>query len=556
MIKKINLGLVIVTLFGIMVPHDRLWGADANGPISHWKLDEGSGTIAGDSAGTNHGSIYGAAWTTGQIGGALSFDGVNDYVGISDSPFDFGATTDFSYCCWVKTTSSSYKLLVNKAMAGHYPYEGFCLYMWFGKVDTEVIDSSYNRVFCRTTSTISDGQWHFIAVVADRDGNLEIYNNGVREDFKPLSAVGDINNNLALAIGRSMDYNGLYFGGLVDDVRIYNRALSAQEVQDIYLEAFSPAERAIAEIQGAIDEKLEAVEKIDAALEKENKVLGAVKELLKSGDYGDLTKKDILQARQKIQVAITQEQVSKRMLEVTVQGLEDALTALGFPPVPNEPEPNLPEPNLPEPFSHWKLDEGSGTIAHDSVGAHHGTIYGAAWTTGRINGALSFDGDGDYVGIADSDDFVPNMGTVAAWIKLDTWGENGFGRIMCHRWYVSGNSYGFDWIARTATRSFGFQIFNGVLSCGVGPAPDSLSLNTWYHVAVVWNGTNMISYVNGSQGTVSLQTTAIGNPSVDLFIGRSTETPSYDFDGIIDDVRFYDKALSADEVLQIYQGML
>lgn len=202
--------------------------------ISWWKFDETSGTIAYDSAGTNNGTVYGAIWTTGKIGGALSFDGVNDYVQVSDAPFDFGATTDFSYCLWVKTTSSSYKILVNKSMSSGYPYTGFGLFILSGKIRTEVIDSSGNILQCNTTSIISDGQWHFIAVVADRNGNLEIYNNGVREDFKPLSGVGNINNNIPLAIGRSMDYNGLYFGGLVDDVRIYKRVLSASEILQLY----------------------------------------------------------------------------------------------------------------------------------------------------------------------------------------------------------------------------------------------------------------------------------------------------------------------------------
>jgi len=205
-------------------------------PISHWKLDEGSGTIAHDSVGTNDGTIYGATWSTGQIGGALSFDGVNDYVQVSDSPFDFGATTDFSICAWVKTTNSSRKRIVDKLKVSRYPYEGFELLVDSGRAEIRVSDTSYNTTYCNATTTISDGQWHFITVVADRDDNLELYTNGVREAFKPLSAVGNIDNNLALAIGRSMDYNGQYFNGLIDDVRIYKRVLSASEIQQLYQE--------------------------------------------------------------------------------------------------------------------------------------------------------------------------------------------------------------------------------------------------------------------------------------------------------------------------------
>jgi hypothetical protein len=60
---------------------------------------------------------------------------------------------------------------------------------------------------------------------------------------------------------------------------------------------------------------------------------------------------------------------------------------------------NAAEPNL---VAHWKFDEGSGGTAYDSAGDNDGTIYGATWTTGQIDGALDFDGSNDYVDVADS----------------------------------------------------------------------------------------------------------------------------------------------------------
>jgi hypothetical protein len=57
------------------------------GPIAYWKFDEGGGTTAYDSAGSNNGSVYGAQWITGQIGGGLSFDGVDDHVRTANNVF-------------------------------------------------------------------------------------------------------------------------------------------------------------------------------------------------------------------------------------------------------------------------------------------------------------------------------------------------------------------------------------------------------------------------------------------------------------------------------------
>jgi len=54
--------------------------------------------------------------------------------------------------------------------------------------------------------------------------------------------------------------------------------------------------------------------------------------------------------------------------------------------------------------AHWKFDEGSGRIAHDSAGSNHGTLYGdTIWTAGWLNGALDFDGDRDFVEVPDDD---------------------------------------------------------------------------------------------------------------------------------------------------------
>ncbi|MHC4739840.1 MAG: LamG-like jellyroll fold domain-containing protein [Planctomycetota bacterium] len=201
-----------------------------DGLVSYWKLDGD----AIDSAGNNNGTIYGATPTTGQINDALDFDGTNDYVEIADEPFDFGSDTDFSVCAWIKTTyTSDRRKIVDKKMAGHAPYTGFVFYTDSGVAIFNLKDNA-DSVYAVTTSIVNDGNWHFIAGVADRDGDIQIYHNGFLEDSESLALVDNINNNVPLAIGRSMDYNGQYFDGSIDDVRIYDRALSAEEIEVIY----------------------------------------------------------------------------------------------------------------------------------------------------------------------------------------------------------------------------------------------------------------------------------------------------------------------------------
>ncbi|MCX5638296.1 MAG: hypothetical protein NTX52_11485, partial [Planctomycetota bacterium] len=91
----------------------------------------------------------------------------------------------------------------------------------------------------------------------------------------------------------------------------------------------------------------------------------------------------------------------------------------------------------PEPLegliSLWKFDEGSGTIAHDSVGNNHGTIYGAQWTTGILGGALDFGGDGDYVQVPDDDSLTPPTEiTISFWVN-NRGGQNA-GNAGIYKW--------------------------------------------------------------------------------------------------------------------------
>ena len=70
---------------------------------------------------------------------------------------------------------------------------------------------------------------------------------------------------------------------------------------------------------------------------------------------------------------------------------------------------------------YWNFDQGSGTIAYDSSGYNnHGTIYGASWTSGKVNGALNFDGLNDYVDCGNNETLDPTQGaTIEAWVNFN-----------------------------------------------------------------------------------------------------------------------------------------
>ena len=83
-----------------------------------------------------------------------------------------------------------------------------------------------------------DNTWHHVALVADRDGYAQIYTDGVASGNPgDISGIGDINSANSICIGNGAFGSGctnLTLNGTIDDVRIYNRALSAQEIQQLY----------------------------------------------------------------------------------------------------------------------------------------------------------------------------------------------------------------------------------------------------------------------------------------------------------------------------------
>ena len=210
--------------------------------VSWWRFDEGSGTTAYDSAGTNHGTlINGPNWTTGQIDGALSFDGAGDYVDCgSDSSLDF--TDAITVGAWVKQPNFGSDGTIAGKTNGYSVTAGYAL----NSYTNGLVFNFYSGGWRRTTPrvTISANEWHH--VVGTFDGNnAYLYVDG--EQKASLAYAGTI----AAATGYSFhisfwrSYLPAYFNGTIDDVRIYDRALSAGEIQQQYREglgsrAFNP----------------------------------------------------------------------------------------------------------------------------------------------------------------------------------------------------------------------------------------------------------------------------------------------------------------------------
>ena len=211
------------------------------GPAGHWKFDDGSGTVAKDSSGNNfNGKLLGdPQWVAGKVGsGALSFDGSDGLVEVAEgAALDLDST--LSIAAWVNLNNlSTFYFIVCKSPSGtaavNYPGN----YEFRVESGTGVLQLLHQTSQAQELSTyvstapITAGQWYHVAVTLKKGGRVEFYINGLPAGGAAQTTNFGILNNEPVRIGGRKD-NYSYFNGQIDDVRIYNRVLSAEQMEGL-----------------------------------------------------------------------------------------------------------------------------------------------------------------------------------------------------------------------------------------------------------------------------------------------------------------------------------
>ena len=203
---------------------DRLIYSSEKGLVAHWKFDDGTGGTATDSAGTNNGTLHGGpTWTTGRFDGALSFDGVDDYVSAAAIVPLTGNTVTVQ--AWIRLSENAgmwSPILTQNAGNGYY------FYVESGRPSFYIVVSPV-YVQAISPEVVNADQWYHVAGTND-GSNLKLYVDGRLKDG--VSSSGFFGVNSIAKIGGEPG-SSFYFTGLIDDVRIYNRAVSESEFQDI-----------------------------------------------------------------------------------------------------------------------------------------------------------------------------------------------------------------------------------------------------------------------------------------------------------------------------------
>ena len=247
-----------------------------------------------------------------------------------------------------------------------------------------------------------------------------------------------------------------------------------------------------------------------------------------------------------------------RVDEINATGNKTVGDVWSFSTIPDIP---IGDPSL---LGWWTLDEGEGRTVVDWSGhGHHGTLMGEAqWVEGFDGGALDLEYDRANDGVsAEAFDVVGGAISLAGWIKPESFAQND-GRIITkasgtggndHWWMLSTIASGSDYVLR-----FRLKTDDGQDTTTLIASSGALTTGEWSHAAATWNGADMVLYKDGLEvGRAAKGGAAVAaDPALTVSIGNhfSGTTGTRALDGLIDDVRVYDKALTTDELAEAMRG--
>ena len=469
-----------------------------NGLVGHWTFDGAdtnwtANTVVDRSGNGNTGAMINMSTSTspakGKIGQALNFDGVNDYVAV-DSVFTTNQT-ELTMSAWVNFKSFNQPpgvIMNSPIISGWDTWSGgsqkgyqvrishntFDYTMWninindgvnynatlYDNISDASFTAKYANKWIHAVATFKGGQY----VKLYLDGELKITNtSSIPSEMVPEVRSTDW-------IGRT-NINSGYSSAVIDEVRVYNRALSASEVKSLYNQSAS--------------------------------------------------------------------KFNKTPTNILTSGL----------------------------VGHWTFDGAdtnwtTNTVVDRSGNGNTGAMVNMSTTTspakGRIGQALKFKNTNEYISVADPASGIldPSYITISAWIKLNKSNDNDY---IVSKDRDGGDNPGLGGyeLKVNSARNLRGQIWRNSTQTTLSvDASSALEENTWYHTVMTFDGSNIRVYLNGLQNGISATVSeeTVQPTTKNLAIGiLSYNAPSwYPMNGLIDEVRVYNRALSASEVKALY----
>jgi len=492
---------------------------DATDQVVAYSLDEGRGTVAADGSGNaRNGAISGATWIAdGRYGAALSFDGGDDVV--------TGPTVTlnppFTMAAWIFGTSTTpYGTVMSVGQDRDLFVRGGTLAFF-----------ANGREFT-LGSGIPSGEWQHVAVTYD-GFRLRAYINGALRDARRAS-LGAATGAMLLGAWNSGTGDADFWTGFIDEARIYDRALTAGEIQSVMNTPIGPAQTldttppvrsngqpAGTQSASTTGTSLSLVTDERATCRYSTTAGTAYSQMQATfAVTGDMAHSSGISGLNpasyafyvRCQDAFGNVNTTDFTIAFTIAGASAAAPAGAV--------------------AAYGLDEGSGTLVSDGSGqGNNGRVIGATWTQGRYGGGLRFDGIDSRVSGP-----VVTLGpafTMMAWV-------NNTSNAPYETVITVGSN-------RDLFLSSGVMtLFANGQELAFAPAVPN---NGWQHLAVTYDGTSLRAYVNGLLWGVPVAIRL--DPISDaLQLGSwNSGTSNTDFwQGSLDEVRVYNRSLTASEI--------
>ncbi len=540
------------------------------GIASSWRMNEEQGSSIVDEVGINNGIISGANWAPGKFNSALSFNGISSYAQLPTSAA-FGASNNLTVSMWVNPADLSKSL---SGILGAYGEQAFTHL----HVDNnrKILGYFYGpNAYYYSNSQIPLNTWTLLTITYQNGVGTNVYLNGSL-DWSSAPQSGTLTQTSSnLRLGDAWD-NGRFFAGSIDDLKIFNRVLSASEITTIY-NNYPQKMGSYYNVR-----KYSSIEP-NVTVGSPTSYYPWYNELWQQRESITINNTDNSQDLNSYQVKLTipyeaemktdfsdlrftdEDQISE--LSYWVENKTDSNQATVWVKVPNinanskktiymyYANPNALSAsngnntfdyfNLQSPISSWQMDEAQGGVIADEAGANNASLFNTTWTSGKYNGGLGFNGINSYAQLPTSAAFgASNNLTISMWVNpadlskslsgiLGPYGEQAFTHL-----HVDNN--------------------RKILGYFYGPnayyySNSQIPLNTWTLLTVTYqNGVGAKVYLNGSLDWASTpQSGALTQTTSNLRLGDAWDNGRF-FNGSIDDLKIFNTTLSENEISAIY----
>ena len=498
-----------------------------------------NGNANDESGNGNNGFVDGATLSPDRFGNAdkaYSFDGVDDYILIMDPiPDKLQIQNEITLSAWIKLSQYPTEMGLIAGSQNDQTASGASIFIDnrenpdghnapAGHIHFQIGDGSWHH--SNTATVVPLNQWTLITATRKANEDAKIYFNGILQTSESVGWAGNISySDCWFAIGKQKDLNRM-FPGNIDDVKVYNRALSAEEIRQVYQNFHAPKNLSATSGNGQVTLKWssEGIENIQSYQ-----------------IYMDGTFVDNLNVSSSSDTSYVVSGLSN------YQSYQFHITSTdNYNKVSQSSDTVRSIPSTKSLIAYWTFNEDN---ANDSENSNHGTIVGSSttFTDGKVGRAITFSGSGnDYIEIPG---FNLPVISVEAWVNSAKFGY--YTSMVTKKYAASGwNDPYTSWSlwGHENTNYPGFISQMREIHAG-----SAMPTGEWFHMAFTFDGYTVKLYVNGINQATGILESGINISDGNIYIGKPKDS-NHSFIGSIDEVAIWDYALSDEEITKHYQN--